>query len=84
VALWDHTRGLTPIGALQWCKDVPYVSWFGGDQCAYMSGEEIEAMVGKPSMDIFDMSDDGSVLIGRSGSFFTGLVGRSGSRTSAG
>ena len=75
VALWDHTRGLTPIGALQWCKDVPYVSWFGGDQCAYMSGEEIEAMVGKPSMDIFDMSDDGSVLIGRSGSFFTGLVG---------
>ena len=25
VALWDHARGLTPIGALQWCKDVPYV-----------------------------------------------------------
>ena len=36
---------------------------------------EIEAIVGKPSMEIFDMSDDGSVLIGRSGSFFTGLVG---------
>jgi len=75
VALWDYARGLTPIGALQWCKDVPYVSWFGGDQCEYMTGAEIEAMVGKPSMEIFDMSDDGSVLIGRSGSFFTGLVG---------
>jgi hypothetical protein len=75
VALWDYARGLTPIGALEWCKDVPYVSWFGGDQCEYMSGAEIEAMVGKPSMEIFDMSDDGSVLIGRSGSFFTGLVG---------
>jgi len=75
VALWDHARGLTPIGALQWCKDVPYVDWFGGDQCEYMSGAEIEAIVGKPSMEIFDMSDDGSVLIGRSGSFFTGLVG---------
>jgi hypothetical protein len=75
VALWDHARGLTPIGALQWCKDVPYVDWFGGDQCEYMTGAEIEANVGKPPMEIFDMSDDGSVLIGRSGSFFTGLVG---------
>ena len=75
VALWDHARGLTPIGALAWCKDVPYVSWFGGDLCESMTGAEIEAIVGKPSMEIFDMNDDGSVLIGRSGSFFTGLVG---------
>jgi hypothetical protein len=75
VALWDHARGLTPIGALQWCKDVPYFDWFGGDLCESMTGAEIEAIVGKPSMEIFDMSDDGSVLIGRSGSFFTGLVG---------
>jgi hypothetical protein len=75
VALWDYARGLTPIGALQWCKDVPYVDWFGGDQCEYMSGAEIEAIVGKPTMEIFDMSDDGSVLVGRSGSFFTGFVG---------
>jgi hypothetical protein len=75
VALWDYARGLTPIGALQWCKDVPYVSWFGGDLCESMTSAEIEASVGKPSMEIFDMSDDGSVLIGRSGSFFTGLVG---------
>jgi len=75
VAFWDHTRGLTPIGSLQWCKDVPYVSWFGGDQCESMSGDEIEAMVGTPPVEIFDMSDDGSILIGRTGSFFTGFVG---------
>ena len=75
VALWDHTRGLTPIGSLEWCKDVPYVSWFGGDQCEYMTGEEIAAMVGTPPVEIFDMSDDGTILVGRTGSFFTGFVG---------
>jgi hypothetical protein len=75
VALWDHTRGLTPIGSLKWCKDVPYVSWFGGDLCAEMTGEEIQATVGTPPVEIFDMSDDGSILIGRTGSFFTGFEG---------
>jgi hypothetical protein len=75
VALWDHTTGLTPIGSLAWCKDVPYVSWFGGDLCAEMTSEEIQASVGTPPVEIFDMSDDGSVLIGRTGSFFTGFEG---------
>ncbi len=75
VALWDHAGGLTQIGALEWCRDVPYVSWFGGDLCASMTGAEIEAIAGKPAMEIFDMSDDGSVLVGRSGSFWTGFVG---------
>jgi hypothetical protein len=75
VALWDYARGLTPIGSLEWCRDVPYVSWFGGDQCEFMTGDEIEAMVGTPPMEIFDMSDDGSILVGRTGSFFTGFVG---------
>ena len=75
VALWDHAGGLTPIGALEWCRDVPYVSWFGGDLCESMTGSEIEALVGKPAMEIFDMNDDGTVLVGRSGSFWTGFVG---------
>lgn len=75
VALWDYARGLTPIGSLQWCKDVPYVSWFGGDLCESMTPQEIEAAAGKPPVEIYDMSDDGSILIGRSGSFFTGFVG---------
>ncbi|MEY2919328.1 MAG: hypothetical protein RL261_633 [Pseudomonadota bacterium] len=75
VALWDYAGGLTPIGSLKWCRDVPYVSWFGGDLCESMSSDEIEAQVGKPPLEIFDMSDDGSILVGRSGSFFTGFVG---------
>ena len=75
VALWDYAGGLKPIGSLKWCRDVPYVSWFGGDLCESMSSEEIEAQVGKPPLEIFDMSDDGSILVGRSGSFFTGFVG---------
>jgi hypothetical protein len=75
VALWDHARGLTPIGSVEWCKDVPYVSFFGGDLCESMTGAEIESFVGKPPVDIFDMNDDGTILIGRSGSFWTGFTG---------
>jgi hypothetical protein len=75
VALWDHAKGLTPIGSLKWCEDVPYVSWFGGDLCESMTPEEIEAAVGMPPVEVFDMNDDGSILIGRSGSFFTGFSG---------
>ena len=54
---------------------MPYVSWFGGDLCESMTGDEIKAQVGSPPMEIFDMSDDGSILVGRTGSFFTGFVG---------
>ncbi len=75
VALWDYARGLTPIGSLKWCIDVPYVSLFGGDLCQEMSPAEVEAAVGKPPVEIYDMSDDGSILIGRTGSFFTGFIG---------
>jgi hypothetical protein len=75
VGLWDYAKGLTPIGSLKWCKDVPYVSWFGGDLCESMTSEEIEATVGMPPVEVFDMNDDGSILIGRSGSFFTGFSG---------
>ncbi len=75
VALWDYASGLTPIGAPSWCRDVPYVDFFGGDLCATMTRAEITASVGQPPVEIFDMSDDGSILIGRTGSFFTGFTG---------
>jgi len=75
VALWNYSKGITPIGSLRWCEDVPYVSWFAGDQCDILTPEEIEEFEGKPAVDIYDMSDDGSILIGRAGSFFTGVVG---------
>lgn len=75
VALWDYATGLRPIGSLRWCVDLPYVSFFGGDFCEFMTPEEVEVVAGKPPVEIFDMSDDGSILIGRTGSFFTGFVG---------
>jgi hypothetical protein len=40
-----------------------------------MTPAEIEAAAGKPPVEIYDMSDDGSILIGRTGSFFTGFIG---------
>ena len=75
VALWDYAGGLTRIGAPSWCRDVPYVDFFGGDLCETMTRAEITATVGQPPVEIFDMSDDGSILIGRTGSFFTGFTG---------
>jgi hypothetical protein len=74
VGLWDHAGGLTRIGAPSWCKHIPYVG-FEGDLCATMTPQEIIAQYGRPPVEIFDMSDDGSILIGRSGSFFTGFTG---------
>jgi hypothetical protein len=75
VALWDHARGITPIGSLRWCEDVPYATWWDGDLCQSMTPAEIEDLAGPPRVEIFDMSDDGSILVGRAGSFFTGMVG---------
>jgi len=74
VGLWDHAGGLTRIGAPTWCKHIPYVG-FEGDLCATMTPGQINAQYGRPPVEIFDMSDDGSILIGRSGSFFTGFTG---------
>ena len=51
------------IGAPSWCRDVPYVDFFGGDLCETMTRAEIFRMVGHPPVEIFDMSDDGSILV---------------------
>ncbi len=75
IGLWDHAKkGLVRIGAPRWCKDVPYVG-FEGDLCETMTPAEITKAYGRPPVEIFDMSDDGTILIGRSGSFFTGFTG---------
>ncbi len=74
IGLWDHAGGLTRIGAPAWCKHIPYVG-FEGDLCETMTPKEINAQYGRPPVEIFDMTDDGSILIGRSGSFFTGFTG---------
>jgi hypothetical protein len=75
IGLWDYAKpGIRRIGAPRWCRDLPYLG-FEGDLCATMKPSEIQATYGRPPVEIFDMSDDGTILIGRSGSFFTGFTG---------
>lgn len=76
--MWDTTKGLsadavTNIGSLRWCRDIPYVSR-GFDYCSVMSEEQITQALGPVPMLVFDMSDDGSVMVGRAGNFFSGFV----------
>jgi hypothetical protein len=78
--LWDTTKGTGPraftkTGPLQWCIDMPLVTWFDGDACANATPAEVLAQYGPIPVDAFDMSDDGRVVIGRAGSFFVGFVG---------
>ncbi len=75
VRLWNpYTDETTDIDGLRWCRDVPYVR-FGRDFCAFLGEQAIYDQVGVVPLIPFDMSDDGSVIIGRAGNFFTGFVG---------
>lgn len=77
--LWNPYKGLgedavTNIGSLRWCRDLPYI-FFGMDYCDTLGEEAITETAGPVPVSIFDMNDDGSVLVGRAGSFFTGVTG---------
>ena len=79
VELWNPTLGTGPeaftdIGSLRWCKDLPFIL-FGTDYCTILSEEEITDAIGPVPVLPFSMSDNGSVIIGRAGSFRTGLAG---------
>ena len=78
IVLWNAVaKSPTPstgIGTPQWCVDVPYLR-FGSDLCAIYDGDYIESAVGAPPVSLNDMNDDGSVIIGTSGSFLTGFAG---------
>lgn len=79
VVLWDAMASdpttAESIGGLRWCKDVPYLSFFGQDLCAVYGEEYIQQQVGSPPILLTDANDDASVIIGRSGSFRTGFTG---------
>ena len=77
VRLWNATGdgSVTDIGGLKWCEDLPLVSFFGGDQCAEFGAEQVQEWYGPIPVTVTDMSDDGSVMVGRGGGFFTGFVG---------
>ncbi len=76
VLLWNATGNgsVQDIGGLAWCDDVPYQSWFG-PSCEVDGAEVINELLGPVPVTVTDMTDDGTVLIGRAGGFFTGFAG---------
>jgi hypothetical protein len=77
VGVWNaKTDVLTKLPPLKWCKDMkipPYYDWNTGellDPCATMDQAAIDASFGFLPVSLFDMNDDGSVMIGRTGSFW--------------
>lgn len=77
VKLWNATGdgSVTDIGGLAWCKDLPLVSFFGGDLCEALGAEAVQEAFGPIPVTVTDMSDDGRVMVGRGGGFFTGFIG---------
>ena len=79
VMLWDHTKpeqqAFTDIGGLAWCEDVPFMLW-GNNACESFGVDWVHDIFGRYAPIIpFDMNDDGSVIIGRAGSFWSGFLG---------
>ncbi|MGI2258957.1 hypothetical protein [Shewanella sp. GXUN23E] len=87
IVLWNPksiAQPFTDIGGLKYCYNIPYSS-FGRDFCAMdLNGDGevntddwdyIFQQVGAVPTLVFDMSDDGDVMIGRAGSFLNGFYG---------
>ena len=75
--LWDPINDpgtVENIGGLTWCVDMDYV-FFGTNFCELLGPEAVQEALGPIPVEVFDTSDDGSILIGRAGSFFMGFVG---------
>lgn len=62
------------IGGLRWCVDMPFLR-FGSDLCATLGADAIQASQGMVPVLIGDMSDDGSIVVGRAGSNAAGYTG---------
>ena len=75
VRLWNpYTDETQDIDGLRWCRDLPFLR-FGRDLCDQFGEEFIYQQVGVVPLIPFDMNDNGTVIIGRGGNFFTGFVG---------
>ena len=87
IVLWNpknRSEPFTDIGALRFCYDVPYVA-SGRNFCEMdLNGDGavdtddwdyIFDRVGAVPTLVFDMSDDGTVMIGRAGAFLLGYYG---------
>ena len=77
VMLWDpinNPENAQAIGGMTWCVDLDYV-FFGRNYCELLGPEAVQQALGPIQVEVFDMTDDGSILIGRAGSFRSGFVG---------
>ena len=77
VLLWnglDPSAPVEDIGGLTWCVDMDYIQ-FGTNYCDLLGPEAVQEALGPIPVLPFDMNDDGSVIVGRAGSFFQGFVG---------
>jgi hypothetical protein len=77
VLLWDPINdplNVESIGGLAWCVDLDFIR-FGTNFCELFEPEFVQQQLGPIAVLPTDMTDDGSVIIGRAGSFFTGFVG---------
>ena len=54
---------------------MPYTDWFGNNLCDVYDWDFINEVLGGIPMAVLDMSDTGDVMLGRSGTFFTGQNG---------
>lgn len=78
LVFWDATRGtradaFTKTRLLQWCVDMPLL---GMDiSCESEGAAAIQAQFGPIPVTGFDISDDGKVMIGQAGVWYSGLMG---------
>ncbi|AOS96352.1 hypothetical protein AUP74_00885 [Microbulbifer aggregans] len=78
VQLWNtKTDELESIGGLTWCEDMDYNHFFLGNLCTNprYGAEFVQNYFGPIQVMPIDMNEDGSVIVGRAGSFFTGFIG---------
>ena len=80
ILLWNAwlgtgTEAFTNVDSLRYCVDVPLMGFFGDNQCEFLTPEEAYDAVGVVPISVFGVNDAGTVLVGRAGSFFTGLYG---------
>lgn len=80
VKLWNAHAGTGPsaftaIEGLRYCKNVPYRNTFGADLCAQFDADYVFNAVGYVPTSVFASSDKGDVLVGRAGTFRTGVYG---------
>ena len=75
VVLWNAKTGESEnIGGLRWCRDLDFIR-FGSNFCDLVGEEAVNDALGPIPVQPSDMNDDGSVIVGRAGSFIIGLVG---------